>query len=410
MALKLPIYMDYNATTPLDPRVLEAMMPYLTAEFGNAASKSHPFGERASASAEAARAKIAALVGATDREIVFTSGATESDNLAIKGVAEAAAGKGNHIITCQAEHKAVLDTCKYLEKRGWRVTYLKPDRTGRVSARQVEEAITDGTVLITLMAANNEVGTLHPVADIGELARRRGIVFHCDATQAVGKIPLDFEKMKIDLASLSAHKVYGPKGVGALYVRKGVRVACQMHGGGHERGMRSGTLNVPGVVGFGAACEIAVREMPQEAPRLAALRDRLEQDVLRRVELSSVNGNIEYRVPNTTNLSFAYVEGESLMLRMPDVAVSSGSACTSASLQASHVLLAMDVPEEISHSSLRFSLGRFTTQEEVDYAVEQVAQAVARMRELSPLYDMAKAGVDFSKVQWQHGHPEDSGE
>ena len=408
MALKLPIYLDHNATTPVDPRVLAAMIPYLTGIFGNAASRNHPFGWKAEEAVEEAREQIATLIGAAAKEIIFTSGATESDNLAIKGVAEMYRQRGNHIITCLTEHKAVLDTCKYLEAHGCEVTYLRPDSDGVVAPEQVAAAITDKTILITLMLANNEVGTLHPVAEIGKAAKRRGVIFHSDATQALGKVPVDVEAMGIDLLSLSAHKLYGPKGVGCLYVRRRgprVRLTCQMHGGGHERGMRSGTLNVAGIVGLGAACEIAGEEMAAEAARLTALRDRLTEGVMARLDHVKLNGHPAQRLPNTVNLSFAFVEGEALMMKMKDIAVSSGSACTSASLEPSHVLAAMDVPDDMAHSSIRFSLGRFTTEEEIDYAVEQVVKAVSDLRELSPLYEMAQEGVDISKVKWGKKQP-----
>ncbi len=403
MPVKTPIYLDYNATTPVDPRVLEAMLPYLTDVFGNAASTSHSFGTTARAAVDKARGQVAELIGAEAEDIIWTSGATESDNLAVKGVAEMYAAKGNHIVTCQTEHKAVLDSCKKLEGRGLTVTYLQPDSAGRVSAEQVAEAITDKTILITLMAANNEIGTLHPVAEIGKVAKQRHVIFHCDATQAVGKVPINVEEMGIDLLSLSAHKIYGPKGVGCLYVRRRgprVRLTCQIDGGGHERGMRSGTLNVPGVVGLGAAAELCRQEMADDAVRLTALRDRLHEGLTSRLDYVEFNGHPTERLPNTVNLSFAYVEGESLMLKATGVAVSSASACTSASLEPSFVLKAIGVPDELAHGSIRFSLGRFTTEEEVDYAIEQVAKAVQELRELSPLYEMVKEGIDLSEVQW----------
>jgi len=396
MALKLPIYLDHNATTPLDRRVLEAMMPYLTTEFGNAASRNHVFGWKAEAAVGNAREQTAALIGAMAKDIVFTSGATESNNLAIKGVAEMYREKGNHIVTDLIEHKAVIDPCKKLEQAGYQVTWLKPDSFGRVSAEQVAEAITDKTILISIMGANNEIGTLNPIAEIGAVAKQRGVIFHCDATQAVGKIPIDVEAMGIDLLSLSAHKIYGPKGTGCLYVRrKGprVRLVCQMHGGGHERGMRSGTLNVPGIVGLGAACEICKSEMAQEAPRLKALRDRLHQGIVDGLDYVFLNGHPTERLPNTVNLSFAYVEGEALMLKIKDVAVSSGSACTSASLEPSYVLRAIGVSDELAHGSIRFGVGRFTTEEEMDYAAAQVIKAVNELRELSPLYEQAREAL-----------------
>ncbi len=393
MAVNLPIYLDNNATTRTDPRVLEAMLPYFCEDFGNAASRNHPFGWRAEAAVEKAREQVALALGASAKEIVFTSGATESDNLAIKGAAEMYKDKGRHIITCATEHKAVLDTCKYLEETGYTMTYLKPDRFGVVSAEQVAQAITDQTILITLMAANNEIGTIHPIAQIGQLAKARGIIFHTDATQAFCKIPLNVEQMGIDLLSLSGHKIYGPKGVGALYVRRRsprVRLAIQMHGGGHENGRRSGTLNVPGVVGLGAAAQIGSAEMDAEGRRLGQLRDYLQRALEKELDHVVVNGHPTSRLPNTLNISFAYVEGESLMMKVKDIAVSSGSACTSASLEPSFVLKAIGVSDELAHGSIRFSLGRFTTQEEIDYAAEHVIRAVRQLRELSPLYETAR--------------------
>jgi len=405
MSVKLPIYLDHNATTPIDPRVFEAMRPYLTEQFGNAASRIHSFGEDAAAGVQDARTQVASLIAAQGDSIVFTSGATESNNLAIKGIAEMYRDRGNHIITSMTEHKAVIDPCKYLEKKGYDVTWVEPDKYGRVSRKKIERAINERTILITIMAANNEIGTTNPIAEIGELAKSKKVFFHCDATQAVGKIPIDVEKMGIDLLSLSGHKIYGPKGVGALYVRRRdprVRLACQMHGGGHERGMRSGTLNVPGIVGLGAAAQIAQMEMPEESKRLTALRDRLEKGITSRLEYVKLNGHPTERLPNTVNLSFAYVEGESVMVSIRhDVAVSSGSACTSASLEPSHVLSAMGVSEDIIHNSIRFSLGRSTTAEEIDHTIEQVVRAVTKLREMSPLYEMAMAGVDLGKVDWK---------
>jgi cysteine desulfurase len=405
MSVKLPIYLDHNATTPIDPRVLEAMTPYLTEKFGNAASRIHSFGEDAVAAVQNARNQVASLIAAQGDAVIFTSGATESNNLAIKGIAQMYCDRGKHIITCLAEHKAVIDPCKYLEKNGYDVTWVKPDEYGRVSAEKIEEAITDQTILITVMAANNEIGTINAVAQIGKLAKRKKVFFHCDATQAVGKVPMDVEKMGIDLLSLSAHKIYGPKGVGALYVRRRnprVRLTAQMHGGGHERGMRSGTLNVPGIVGLGAAAEIAREEMPEESKRLTALRDRLEKGITSRLEYVKLNGHPSERLPNTLNLSFAFTEGESIMVSMRrDVAVSSGSACTSASLEPSHVLSAMGVNDDIIHNSIRFSLGRSTTEEEIEHTIEQVVKAVTKLREMSPLYEMAMAGVDLGKVDWK---------
>jgi len=401
--LRLPIYLDNNATTPVDPRVLEAMLPYFTEHFGNAASRSHSYGWKAEEAVDTARRQIAALIGATAKEIVFTSGATESDNLAVKGVAEMYHANVNHIITCATEHKAVLDTCKSLEQRGWEVTYLPPDSHGCVSAKQVEDAITDKTVLITIMAANNETGTLHPIREIGQVAKRREVLFHTDATQAAGKIPLNVEELGVDLMSLSGHKMYGPKGVGALYVRRRdprVRLAIQMHGGGHERNMRSGTLNVPGIVGLGKACELAAEEMSAESARLKDLRDQLENGICTRLNFVKRNGHPTRRLPNTSNLSFAYVEGESIMLKVKDLAVSSGSACTSASLEPSFVLRAMGVPDDLGHSSIRFSLGRFTTKAEIDHAVEQIVAAITDLREMSPLYELAQESGESRDIEW----------
>ena len=406
MAIETPIYLDNNATTPLDPRVLEAMMPYLTGTFGNAASRSHPFGWKAEEAVERARGQVAEALGADPKEIVWTSGATESDNLAIKGVVEMYRDKGNHIITAAIEHKAVLDTCQYLQGQGCQVTVLPVDEHGLVTAEQVESAITDRTVLVTIMTANNEIGTIHPVGQIGRVCKRRGVLFHSDATQAFGKIATDVEAMGVDLLSLSGHKMYGPKGVGALYVRRRnprVRLAAQMHGGGHERGMRSGTLNVPGIVGLGAAAQFAQREMPQESKRIAGLRDRLGQGIAARVDHVRLNGHPTQRLANTLNLSFAYVEGESLMMKFKDLAVSSGSACTSASLEPSYVLRALGVSDELAHSSIRFSLGRFNTVEQIDYAVAKVAEAVAELRQLSPLYELAQQGLQLKDVQWHGG-------
>jgi len=393
MAVKTPIYLDNNATTAVDPRVLEAMLPYFAEVFGNAASRSHPFGWQAEAAVEKARRQVADVLGAGPKEIVFTSGATESDNLAVKGVAEMYRRKGDHIVTCATEHKAVIDVCKHLAEHGCDVTFLPTDEFGLVAPEQVDEAITDRTILVTIMAANNEIGTIQPIAEIAAVARRRGVLFHTDATQAFGKIPLDVEAMGIDLLSLSAHKIHGPKGVGALYVRgrsPRVRLAMQMHGGGHERGLRSGTLNVPGIVGLGAAAEICAAEMPDEAPRLQALRDRLEKAIIGALDAVKVNGHPTRRLPNTLNLSFGYVEGEALMMKMQDVAVSSGSACTSASLEPSYVLRALGVGDELAHGSIRFSLGRFNTAEEIDYVARRVVESVNELRELSPLYELAQ--------------------
>ena len=394
MAVKTPIYLDHNATTPVDPRVLEAMMPYLTDVFGNAASRNHSFGWQAEEAVERAREQVANLIGATPKEIIFTSGATESDNLAIKGVAQMYRDKGNHIITAKTEHKAVIDTCRRMEKEGFDVTWLDPDEYGVVSAEKVAAAITDKTILITIMAANNETGTINPVAEIGKIAKARGVLFHCDATQAVGRVPVNVEGMQVDLMSMSGHKMYGPKGVGALYVRgRGprVRLVCQIDGGGHERGMRSGTVNVPGAVGLGKACEICQAEMADESSREEALRDRLHEGITSRIEHVRFNGHPTQRLPNTLNMSFEYVEGESLMMKMRDIAVSSGSACTSASLEPSHVLHAMGLREDLAHNSIRFSLGRSTTEDQIDYTIDRLARAVEELRELSPLYEVAMA-------------------
>ena len=403
MAVKLPIYMDYHATTPVDPRVLEAMLPYFNTQFGNSASRNHSFGWEAEKAVEKAREQIARLINATPREIIFTSGATESDNLAIKGVAEMYREKGNHIITMVIEHKAVLDTCKRLEKHGCQVTYLPVSKKGLIDLEELRAAITDKTILITIMYANNELGVLQPIEEIGKIAKERKVLFHSDATQAVGKVPFDVQQFNVDLASLSAHKMYGPKGVGALYVRRRnprVQVSPLIDGGGHERGMRSGTLNVPSIVGFGAACEVAQKEMPAEMERLRTLRDRLKDAIFARLDEVYVNGSLEHRLPNNINISFAFVEGESLLMGINDVAVSSGSACTSATLEPSYVLKALGVGEDLAHTSIRFGLGRFNTEEEVDYVVDRVVETVARLRELSPLYDMAKEGVDLSQMQW----------
>ncbi|MDH5672696.1 MAG: IscS subfamily cysteine desulfurase [Myxococcales bacterium] len=404
--MELPIYMDNAATTPVDPRVLEAMLPYFTQKFGNAASRSHRFGWEAEEAVDYARVQVAKLIGAaSEKEIVFTSGATESDNLAIKGVAHFYQKKGNHIITCKTEHKAVLDPCKRLERQGFEVTYLTPAKDGRVSAEDVRAAITDKTILVSLMLVNNEIGSMHPIAEIGEVTREAGVLLHCDAVQGVGKVDFDVERFKVDLCSISAHKMYGPKGVGALYVRRSkprVRLVAEMDGGGHERGMRSGTLNVPGIVGFGKACEIAVSEWRADAERLHALRERLLGRIRGSLEEVHLNGaELPHAVPGIVNLSFAFVEGEAMMMAIKDVAVSSGSACTSASLEPSYVLRALGVNEEMAHSSIRFGLGRFTTEEEVDYVGDLVVSEVERLREMSPLYEMYKEGVDLSSIEWQ---------
>jgi cysteine desulfurase len=404
MAVKLPIYMDNHATTPVDPRVLDAMVPYFTNLFGNAASRNHSFGWSAEEAVENARQQVASLIGATAKEIIFTSGATESDNLMIKGVAEMYREKGNHIITQAIEHKAVLDTCKNLEKHGFEVTYLPVQRNGRVSPEDVRKAIKPTTILICVMYANNEIGVINPIPEIGKIAKEHGIVFAVDGVQAVGKIPVDVQKDNIDLLAISAHKIYGPKGVGALYVRRRnprVQLSAIIDGGGHERGMRSGTLNVPGIVGLGKACELCQQEMAQEGERLRGLRDRLRAGLEAKLDEVFINGSMEHRLPNNLNMSFAYVEGESLLMGINDVAVSSGSACTSATLEPSYVLKALGVGEDLAHTSIRFGLGRFTTQEEVDYVVDKMVQVVTKLRELSPLYEMAKEGIDISKVKWQ---------
>jgi cysteine desulfurase len=401
--MKLPIYMDYHATTPVDPRVLEAMMPYFTAKFGNAASRNHPFGWEAEEAVEAARKQVADLIGANAKELIFTSGATESNNLAIKGVAEMYREKGNHIITCVTEHKAVVDTCKKLEKQGLRVTYLPVQKDGRISLDDLRASISDKTILITIMAANNEIGVIQPIAEIGAIAKEKGILFHTDAVQAVGKVPFDVTAMKTDLVSLSGHKIYGPKGVGALYVRRRnprVLLAEQISGGGHERGMRSGTLNVPGIVGLGKAAELCRLEMQKDTERLGKLRDRLNEGLHKNLDEIYINGSMEHRLPHNLNISFAYVEGESLLMGINDVAVSSGSACTSASLEPSYVLKALGAGDDLAHSSIRFGLGRWTTDEEVDYVIDKLTKVVRRLREMSPLYEMVKEGVDLSKMQW----------
>jgi cysteine desulfurase len=401
--MKLPIYMDYHATTPVDPRVIEAMMPYFSEKFGNAASRNHPFGWEAEEAVEAARKQVASLIGANAKEIIFTSGATESNNLAIKGVAEMYREKGNHIITCVTEHKAVIDTCKKLEKQGLRVTYLPVQKDGRIDLDELRSAITDKTILITIMTANNEIGVLQPIADIGAIAKEKGILFHTDGVQAAGKVPFDVNALKVDLVSISAHKMYGPKGVGALYVRRRnprVLLAEQINGGGHERGMRSGTLNVTGIVGLGKAAELCQQEMAKDTERLRALRDRLNEALHRNLDEIYINGSMEHRLPHNLNISFAYVEGESLLMGINDVAVSSGSACTSASLEPSYVLKALGAGDDLAHSSIRFGLGRWTTEEEVDYVVDKLTKVVRRLREMSPLYEMVKEGVDLSKMQW----------
>jgi cysteine desulfurase len=450
--MKLPIYMDNHATTPLDPRVLEAMLPYLREDFGNAASRNHAFGWKAEAAVEKARKQVAELIGASDKEIVFTSGATESDNLAIKGVIEFYKDKGDHIVTLKTEHKAILDTCKRLERirqerldelkmlrlsqlaetdvtqdtlaelaakyrieedalyqkwaarptGGARVTYLDVEKDGRVSMEKLGAAITDKTVLVSIMFANNEIGTVQPIAEISKLCRERGVLFHCDAVQGIGKLPFNVEELKADLVSISAHKMYGPKGVGALYVRRKprVRIAPIIDGGGHERGMRSGTLNVSAIVGFGAAAEIARLDMAEESARLFRLREKLRTGIMSQLDMVTVNGSLEHRLPGNLNVSFAYVEGEALMMAIKDVAVSSGSACTSASLEPSYVLRACGVEEEMAHSSIRFGIGRFNTEEEVDYVLRLVVDKVRKLRDMSPLYEMAKEGIDLKSIEW----------
>jgi cysteine desulfurase len=404
MAIKIPIYMDYHATTPVDPRVLDAMLPYFSEKFGNAASRSHSFGWTGEEAVGIAREKVAALIGASNpKEIVFTSGATESDNLAIKGVAEFYKDKGNHIITTVIEHKAVLDTCKRLEKEGCTVTYLAVGKDGRVDPEAVARAITDKTILVSVMLANNEVGSVQPLAEIGKITRSRGVLLHSDAVQGIGKVPFDVDKMNVDLASITAHKMYGPKGVGALYVRRSkprVRLTAQMDGGGHEFGMRSGTLNVPGIVGFGKAAEIMHEEGVAEAKRILALRERLRGRLDAALGDLQLNGSLEHRLPGNLNVSFAFVEGEAMMMAMKEVAVSSGSACTSASLEPSYVLHAMGVGDDLAHSSIRFGLGRFNTEEEVDYVADLVIRKVKKLREMSPLYEMHNEGIDLASVQW----------
>jgi len=401
--MKTPIYLDNHATTQVDPRVLDAMLPYFTQYFGNAASRNHEFGWVAEQAVDKARKQIADLIGASAREIIFTSGATESDNLAIKGVAEMYAEKGNHIITAATEHKAVLDTCKKLEKNGYRVTYLPVKGDGLIDLDMFREAITDKTILVTIMYANNEIGVLQPVAEIGKICREKGVLFHTDGVQAIGKVPVDVNRDHIDLMSITAHKLYGPKGVGALYVRRKnprVQLTAQMDGGGHERGMRSGTLNVPGIVGLGEACAICQREMPEETKRLRYLRDKLRSKLESELDEVYLNGSWEHRLPHSLNLSFAYVEGESLLMGINDVAVSSGSACTSATLEPSYVLKALGLGDDIAHSSIRFGIGRFNTEEEIDYVADKLINVVKKLRELSPLYEMAKEGIDLSKVSW----------
>ena len=401
--MKLPIYLDNHSTTPCDPRVLEMMLPYFTEKFGNAASRNHSFGWEAEEAVEVARKQIAHLIHADAKELIFTSGATESDNLALQGVVEMYREKGNHIITGSTEHRAVIDTAKYLEKKGIKVTFLPVDKAGMVSPDDVRNAITDQTILISIMMANNEIGTINPVAAIGKVAKEKGVLFHCDATQGVGKIPVNVQEMGIDLMSFTAHKIYGPKGVGALYVRRKaprVRLEAMMYGGGHERGMRSGTLPVPLIVGFGKACELCEQEMSTESVRMAKMRDRLQEGIMKGMDEVYLNGHPTERLPNNLNISFAYVEGEALLMGVKEIALSSGSACTSATLEPSYVLRALGVGSDLAHSSIRFGLGRFNTDEEVEYTIDRMLKAVMHLREMSPLYEMAKEGVDLKSVQW----------
>jgi cysteine desulfurase len=402
--VSLPIYMDNHATSPLDPRVLEAMMPFFTSKFGNAASRNHSFGWEAEQAVEIAREQIAKLIGATSKEIIFTSGATESDNLALKGIAEMYRERGNHIITQVTEHKAILDTCKRLEKYGYRVTYLPVKADGLIDLEDLKRAIDDKTILVSIMSANNEIGVLQPIREIGKICREKSVLFHTDAVQSVGKVPIDVNADFIDVLSLSGHKIYGPKGVGALYVRRRnprVQIAAQIDGGGHERGMRSGTLNVPGIIGLGKACEIASTEMDSEAAYLRSLRDRLKAKLEAALDYVHVNGSWEHRLPGNLNMSFVYVEGESLLMGINDIAVSSGSACTSATLEPSYVLKALGLGDDVAHSSIRFGLGRFNTVAEVDYVAAKVIDVVLKLRELSPLYEMVKEGIDLTKIEWQ---------
>ena len=401
--LKLPIYLDNNATTPMDPRVLEAMTPYFLEHFGNAASRNHPFGWEAEEAVDYAREQVAKLIGADPKEIIFTSGATEGDNLAIKGVFEMYASKGNHIITATTEHKAVLDTCKHIEKSGGEVTYLQVKRDGLIDLKELEAAIKPTTVLIAIMYANNEIGTVMPMKEISTIARKHGVLLFTDGTQAVGKIPVDVNKDGIDLMAFSAHKMYGPKGVGALYVRRKnprVKVTAQMDGGGHERGMRSGTLNVPGIVGFGKACELCMLDMEEDTKRISILRDKLETELMK-LEEAYINGSTEHRLPHVTNISFKHVEGEGLLMGFnKNIALSSGSACTSASLEPSYVLKALGLGDDLAHSSLRFGLGRFTTEEQIDYTIKAISETVLKLREMSPLWEMYKEGIDLSTIEW----------
>ncbi|MFI5303224.1 MAG: IscS subfamily cysteine desulfurase [Nitrospiria bacterium] len=406
MDLKNPIFMDNHSTTPVDPRVLESMIPYFTQKFGNAASRNHVFGWEAEKGVEDSRAEIASLIHADPKEIIFTSGATESNNLALKGVVEMYREKGDHIITSATEHRSILDVARRLEKSGMKVTFVPVDSYGVVQPEEVRKAITDKTILISVMLVNNEIGTINPVAEIGKIAKEKGILFHCDATQGVGKIPVDIEEMKIDLMSFTAHKIYGPKGIGALFVRRKnprVRLAPQMDGGGHERGMRSGTLNVPGIVGFARACQICKEVMPEESARIKKMRDRLQDGIMGALDFVHLNGHPILRIPNNLNISFAYVEGESLLMGLNNIALSSGSACTTATLEPSYVLRALGVGHDLAHSSIRFGIGRFNTEAEVDEVLKRTVDAVKRLRGMSPLYEMALEGVDLTKVQWtQH--------
>ena len=401
--LKLPVYLDNNATTPMDPRVLESMLPYFTEHFGNAASRNHSFGWEAEEAVDYAREQVAKLIGADPKEIIFTSGATEADNLAIKGVFEMYASKGNHIITATTEHKAVLDTCKHIEKLGGEVTYLEVDAEGLIDLKELEAAIRPTTILIAIMYANNEIGTIQPIREISALAKKHGVLFFTDAVQAVGKIPVDVNQDGIDLMAFTGHKIYGPKGVGALYVRRKnprVKVTAQIDGGGHERAMRSGTLNVPGIVGFGKACELCMIDMVEDTAKISKLRDKLESSLLK-LEEAYVNGSREHRLPHVSNISFKYVEGEGLMMGFnKNIALSSGSACTSASLEPSYVLKALGLGDDLAHSSLRFGLGRFTTEDQIDYTIEQVSSTVLKLREMSPLWEMFKEGIDLNKIEW----------
>lgn len=405
--MKLPIYMDNHATTPMDPRVLEAMLPYFTEVYGNAASRSHSFGWRAEEAVETAREQVAALIGANPKEIVFTSGATESDNLAIKGVAHFYRSKGNHIITSTVEHKAVLDTCKALEKQGFKVTYLPVNTFGQVTVESVRAAITPETILVSIMWVNNEIGTVNDIGAIGALCKEKGVIFHTDAVQGIGRLPFNVDELKVDLVSVTGHKMYGPKGVGAMYVRRRnprVRLELQMDGGGHERGMRSGTLNVPGIVGLGKAAELAKAELQQNYDKVLSLRERLHKGITSRLKDVFLNGHPTERHPGNLNLSFAYVEGESMLMALKDVAVSSGSACTSASLEPSYVLRAIGVGEDLAHTSIRFGIGKFNTEEEVDYVIDLVVEKVNKLREMSPLWEMAQEGIDIASIQWASAH------